>query len=234
MGDIMGNLKKPEKCKCGSTNIHKECHPERWVCSTCDAVIVSRGKKPQTGICTNCGVKKSSNVSFKPGKNLCMKCYREYMNVWYQENHERQKQRKREYYNKNKKEIRKKMNEFNQSSVETFMAELIHRCQALSKRKIGGGDRKIEMNITKDYLLSLYNSQNGKCAITKMKMDHRYGLATSMSVDRIDSGAGYVESNVQLVCKVVNLAKNASTNQEIVEFFDQYYSERKSKESVCG
>ena len=38
---------------------------------------------------------------------------------------------------------------------------------------------------------------------------------TNASVDRIDSNRGYVEDNVQLVCKAVNLMKNELTMDEL-------------------
>jgi len=38
-----------------------------------------------------------------------------------------------------------------------------------------------------------------------------------LSIDRIDSSKGYVEGNIQLVCRAVNYAKHALSQQEFIE-----------------
>jgi len=173
-GLIMAGLKKPEACKCGSNELKREYHPECWVCIKCENVVVSRGKKPQTGTCTVCGAKKEDGIPFKPGKNLCMEHYNEYMRDWNKENHEEVSKRKKEYYSENRERIRARSNAYWQSSVETFMSELLGRCKKSAVKNMSGKKRKnpMKFDLDKEYLLGLHKQQDGKCAITNAKMEH--------------------------------------------------------------
>lgn len=49
-------------------------------------------------------------------------------------------------------------------------------------------------------------------------MTHKLRDLFAASIDRIDSAKGYVAGNVQLVCKAINLAKSAHSNDEILDF----------------
>lgn len=56
----------------------------------------------------------------------------------------------------------------------------------------------------------MWNTQNGKCALTGIQMTHVRGegrVPTNMSLDRIDSDGGYTRDNVQLVCLQANMMK---------------------------
>lgn len=70
------------------------------------------------------------------------------------------------------------------------------------------------ITISAEYLIGLYYKQNGLCAISGMKMTHRYKDLRSISIDRIDSTKGYIKGNVQLVCQWVNLAKGQHSDHE--------------------
>jgi hypothetical protein len=68
-----------------------------------------------------------------------------------------------------------------------------------------------------DFVFSIYEKQNGSCALSKVPMTHIVGLGkitTNISIDRIDSDLGYEESNVQLVCVMANKMKQDMTNDE--------------------
>ena len=61
-----------------------------------------------------------------------------------------------------------------------------------------------------DFLVDLYEKQNGCCAISGVKMTYLAGHGrqdTNISIDQIRPGAGYTENNVQLVCRCVNSMK---------------------------
>ena len=53
--------------------------------------------------------------------------------------------------------------------------------------------------------------QGGKCAITGWDLTMILGhgvVPTNVSIDRINPSNGYVDGNVQLVCRSVNIAKS--------------------------
>lgn len=83
-------------------------------------------------------------------------------------------------------------------SPRNFMSRL------LQKRKEG------KVNLSIDYLVRLYEDQDGKCAISGIPMTHQHGLGkvhTNISIDRINPHGKYEEGNVQLVCMIVNRMK---------------------------
>lgn len=64
--------------------------------------------------------------------------------------------------------------------------------------------------LSTDYIHSLYVEQNGLCALSGVPMTHVVGegqVNTNISIDRIDSSVGYIEGNIQLVCRIVNTMK---------------------------
>lgn len=80
-----------------------------------------------------------------------------------------------------------------------------------------------EFSITKDYMTSLWNKQEGKCAISglplNMPVDARKqrGPECTASIDRIDNTIGYVEGNVQWVYKDVNRMRREYTIERYIE-----------------
>lgn len=81
-------------------------------------------------------------------------------------------------------------------------------------------------NISLQYLKSLWESQQGICPYTNIKMILPNGVEEywkthslqKVSLDRIDSANGYIEGNVEFVCFAINLAKNAFTREEMKDF----------------
>ena len=79
--------------------------------------------------------------------------------------------------------------------------------------------RKNEEIISLDALELLWVSQNGTCAITgwPMTMELAKGVVhTNCSIDRINSSYGYTINNVQLVCRIANIAKNALSKNDFL------------------
>lgn len=77
----------------------------------------------------------------------------------------------------------------------------------------------ISFDIDANYLLELFERQDGCCAYTGRKMLVEAGKghrADGISVDRIDSAKGYTKDNVQLVCFVVNMAKQKMSHSEFI------------------
>lgn len=86
--------------------------------------------------------------------------------------------------------------------------------------------RRLEFNITLQYIWDLFLKQDRKCALSgtqlcfSSKSNLRDGTA---SLDRIDSSKGYIEGNVQWVHKDVNFMKQESTEKEFFNWIKTIY-----------
>lgn len=80
--------------------------------------------------------------------------------------------------------------------------------------------KRAEVTIDVEYLLNLFEEQQGLCALSGVKMTWATGKIepTSISIDRIDNSKGYVAGNVRLVCTVINAFKSTQTDDELYEF----------------
>jgi hypothetical protein len=68
-----------------------------------------------------------------------------------------------------------------------------------------------------EYALDLMKKQEGRCALTGLKMlldDESGDDQCRYSLDRIDSTRHYEPGNLQVVCKFVNQWKGAMANEE--------------------
>lgn len=87
------------------------------------------------------------------------------------------------------------------------------RAKAVQRKKSGAV-------ISVDALELLWQTQQGLCALTgwPMTMELANGVVpTNCSLDRIDSGQGYVVGNVQLVCRAANIAKSDLSTADFVK-----------------
>jgi hypothetical protein len=75
--------------------------------------------------------------------------------------------------------------------------------------------------ICTEVLYDLWVKQDGKCAVTGLPMTHISGqgrVGTNLSIDRIDSTAGYTRDNIRLVCSQVNLMRSSLSDSELVDW----------------
>ena len=87
--------------------------------------------------------------------------------------------------------------------------------------KFRSNKRNLEFSITLNYLLKLWEQQEGFCNLTGLKMTHSIlegKIKTNLSIDRINPKLGYVENNVQLVCNVANVMKSNLSIEELIDF----------------
>lgn len=78
---------------------------------------------------------------------------------------------------------------------------------------------QFDFNITPEYLNDLYN-QNSKCALSGIDLSidlNKTVQQQNISIDRIDSNLGYIEGNVQLVDKRINMMKGSLSNKEFID-----------------
>ncbi len=98
-----------------------------------------------------------------------------------------------------------------------------------------------ECNLTSLYLKELWERQEGKCALTGIKLNpYRLGSASRLShyerdwknasLDRIDNGLGHVKGNVRFVCFMANLAKSNFKDDELFSFCAALINHSKNKE----
>lgn len=81
----------------------------------------------------------------------------------------------------------------------------------------GGTSRGYQWDITPEYVLSLYEEQGGLCALTGWPIGWpEKGLTSTVSIDRIDSQEGYLQGNVQLLHKDVNMAKQQYSQEYFI------------------
>lgn len=221
----MASLKKPKVCRCGGKEFKHSFSPERWICVACDAIVAERQQRI-AGVCRKCGISEDKKT-FKKGKNLCLDCYNIYMQEWRKKNPEWDSDP--EFKQRRMESVRKCVEKSPQSFIK-HLWQAFTRPSRLNKQRNNmyvNPKRLAILNtieIDLDFLLSLYESQHGLCALTQLPMIHQFNDLCSISVDRIDSKLGYVSGNIQLVCKWVNLAKQKHTNAEFVGMLDKLRS----------
>jgi len=170
----------------------------------------------QLKTCTKCGIEKPEScfgVDRKAAsgyKFWCKECSVAANKKWRLENKEKSKELDKKYRTKNKEKIRiKNKRRYQNLTLDEKLKMLI---TTASKRK------EYECSISPEYLKSIWEKQEGRCAYTKLPLTADANQLTTMSLDRIDSNVGYVESNVQLVCVVINKMKSNFTEDQFVGF----------------
>lgn len=86
---------------------------------------------------------------------------------------------------------------------------------------------KDKTDIDVEYLKELWESQNGICSLTNIKMTlERNHLPFQASLDRIDCTKGYIKGNVRFICLIANYARNQWTDEAVVEFISKANNKR--------
>lgn len=113
--------------------------------------------------------------------------------------------------------LNKKTKEMHWSSLKNRLGALMTwtRQNALVR------NLSIDIGVDIDWLLALWNKQEGKCAITKLPMIWDRKDSCSVSLDRIDNKEPYTKENLQLVCVWINIGKNHWANEQIVDCINQ-------------
>ena len=95
------------------------------------------------------------------------------------------------------------------------------------------GDPRHAFDLDDQYILDLWDIQNGKCALTGVPLSLKTNDLTAISIDRIDSKKGHIKGNVQIVCQWVNYAKRHYTNSAMQNALKQFYNIRKAEEDAA-
>lgn len=92
--------------------------------------------------------------------------------------------------------------------------------------KEAGIKKGLGFNLTIEYIWKLYEKQNGQCALSGLPLVLDVSLGSlnkngyqkrTASLDRIDSGKGYLKGNVQWVHKDINQMKSNRTDQTFIQ-----------------
>jgi len=77
-------------------------------------------------------------------------------------------------------------------------------------------------DIDLEYLKQLWESQNGKCAITgvDLSLKKNYNKNFQASIDRIDNSIGYKKGNIRFTSVSVNWVKNKLDDVHLMEFIE--------------
>lgn len=109
-----------------------------------------------------------------------------------------------------------------------FISRVASRAKLVNSRKFG-----LESWTNRDYLWTLWQNQNGICALSGLPMEIPFLLREAKenkgrkarhlspwraSLDRVDSSMGYIPGNVQFVCTLANIAKADFTQSDLIDF----------------
>ena len=124
------------------------------------------------------------------------------------------------------------------SSIDAWLkvkSDYRFRCRQLgSSAKYRAKQIKVKYNLTKEYLIALWEEQNGCCAVSGRKFDLRKPpkgkcvRANSPSLDRVNSRKGYVKGNVRFVCYQVNTALNQYGEKALIALCEDILSFQRS------
>lgn len=116
---------------------------------------------------------------------------------------------------------RKRENEIKSNNLRAYFSDLLKTSKESAKK------RNIDCyELDVDFLVELYDLQDGKCAITGIPMTHIAGqgiVPTNISMDRINSSIGYTKDNVQLTCRFINHAKMNMSMEQFTDLLHQAF-----------
>ena len=87
-------------------------------------------------------------------------------------------------------------------------------------------------DITDEDLLTLWDAQQGRCAVSGLHMTHHTlgsRLQMNASIDRINNLEGYTKLNVQLVCAAVNMMRGSLNVDEFDWWIRTIYEHQRQR-----
>lgn len=125
---------------------------------------------------------------------------------------------------------REHKNNYNHKHLYNYSYQKAHR--ARSPRNYLGQLRSYynrRATLSLDFLEDLYYRQEGLCALTGKELTFVQDggrTPTNISIDRINSSVGYLETNVQLVCHQVNTMKSDLSVTELRSWCESILGKR--------
>lgn len=103
----------------------------------------------------------------------------------------------------------------NKDDKNYFLKHLLYGCKTRSLQN------NLNFDLNVQFIVDLYNKQNGKCAISGLPMTTRRQSGKNpynVSIDRIVPSLGYTKENVRLVCSHVNMMRSNLEDSQLLEF----------------
>lgn len=119
------------------------------------------------------------------------------------------------YYLRNKEDIKTRVNCYSKTYTPKFTRDIDSRLKNLCTNARQRKNK--EFNISEIDLQNLWGIQKGLCAYTKLPMLATSNQFNTVSLDRIDSGKGYIVGNIQLVCAAINKMKQEYSEQLFIQ-----------------
>ena len=101
-----------------------------------------------------------------------------------------------------------------------------------STAKVRAKEKQVPFDVSNEYLIKLYEEQDGRCLLTKRPFDLTRSNENRVnpnapSLDRIDPQLGYVNSNVRFIIYHLNVALNEYGQLEfrkLIKDYNEQYS----------
>ena len=164
--------------------------------------------------CSVCGaVKPVADFYVAAGRRMsrCKQCNAEHQKKWKANNPQHMLEYVREYTSRDDVKERKT------TSRQMRVVETPRIVMQITLRH-GLKRRPTENPATIDDLMTKFDAQGGKCAVSGITMTWAKGtvLPTSLFLDRIDHTQGYSADNLRLVCHAVNAFKGRMSDAEML------------------
>lgn len=133
-----------------------------------------------------------------------------------------------------KRRNRNRSNKIDEGNLESVIYRRLHLASHRAKKK------KIEFNLTYEYMLRLYEEQGGKCYYSGLKLclkrrgagctkDYSINNLGLITIDRKDPNLGYVEGNVVWCTYIINTMKAVMNEVEFdyaIKYLYNYRTKR--------
>ena len=199
------------------SNLKRKC----WICKEEKELTIEYFSKDSSNSlgfqksCKECQRKKSAEYR---NKN------KEYFKQKNKDNYKKENNKKR--YEKYKAVFLKRKAEYD-TSLRGKMYNLLEAARSRAKRK------NIDLDIDLEFLLDLYEKQNGKCALTNIQFTFERNpegiknfLPYNPSIDRINPQKGYTRDNVRLLLVIMNLSLNNFGEECLYEVCKAFISKK--------
>ena len=170
---------------------------------------------------------------WKDNKLLCHKCHQ------YKDESEFSANATKSKVRHNRRNICRDCYTSNQKQHNLNLSDDKKLAKCLLFRFLGARDRALNKNIafdlTYDYIVELWNKQNGICALSGIPMTYTLKegrTPTNVSIDKIDRTLGYTQGNIQLVCMACNQIKSDLTDLEMYNFCKRIVEQYENKNNI--